>query len=509
MLSTFDVAVIGYGASGAVLADLLLSSGLSVVIFDRWPNVLEIPRAAHIDDETMRTFQMLSIPEAMPDSVIPTADYAIYDALDRRIGGYPGLESEPTDQGWLSDYYFVQPAIEHYLRKRATENGAMQKLGCQVVDLEEHQDKVLVSYIRSGASEKSATEQVLARYVVGCDGSNSFVCKHLDIGVDQLADSQRWMIVDIRVNEGVPVDINREAWTKVTQKETLTYVPMPQHMHRFEFALTEDMKEEDVKTPAAVADFVSKWFAPGDYEVLRAHVYHFHSRVAQRWRVGRVFLAGDSAHTMPPFLGQGVCSAIRDSLNLGWKLARVLKGSAPEALLESYESERHPNAYNYVKMAGAVGDRLRWMATATAEELATLERQDFGDAQVVHVRLGLGAGMHEPAARGGGRLSPQPFLADGRRLDDAVGYNFALVGDPALISQLSSEVRSSLEAIGAVLVPDGSQAVVSAISAIGGSVMLIRPDRYLVGVAESVEGIEEMVRGLATRLLVNEVSDLS
>src|SRR5690606_35117834 len=111
------------------------------------------------------------------------------------------------------------------------------------------------------------------------------------------------------------------------------------------FSMKDDQAEEDVKSRESIEDFISKWFKPGDYDVLRADVYHFHSLVAESWRKGRVLIAGDAAHLTPPFLGQGVCAAIRDALNLAWKLARVVKDESPQSLLDTYETERRPHAH--------------------------------------------------------------------------------------------------------------------------------------------------------------------
>ncbi|ATE65494.1 bifunctional 3-(3-hydroxy-phenyl)propionate/3-hydroxycinnamic acid hydroxylase [Rhizorhabdus dicambivorans] len=490
MSQKFDVGVIGYGACGGVLVDLLLRSGLSVIVFDKWPDVLEIPRAAHIDDEIMRTFRDLGIVDDLPGTVIPSSDYSIYNALDQRVTGFAAIDPEPTDQGWLSDYFFVQPEIEHYLRAKARRNGATLKLGCEVVGLEEGRDGVVIDFRDAESGGDAPVEQVTVGYVVGADGANSFARQHIGSAWEQLAPSQRWMIVDIHVHDGVELDLSREAWTKVTAEETITYVPMPKNMQRFEFSMSEDRSDTEVKSDTAIADFVGKWFKPGDYEVLRAHVYHFHSRVAENWRKGRILLAGDAVHLAPPFLGQGVCSAIRDATNLAWKLARVVKGTSPDAILDSYQSERWPHAHMLVRIAGDVGEKLQWMATATEEELAAMKRQDYEHAQA---RPLMGPGLHPPFARAGGRLSPQPRLADGRLLDDHVGYRFALVGDPALIEELSPLTRASLEALDAVILADATDTVRDALTPLGGAAMLVRPDRYLVGVADSASEIDAII----------------
>lgn len=498
MPQQYDVGVIGYGACGAVLVNLLLERGLSVIVFDKEAGVLEIPRAAHFDDETVRTFQAVGAADDLSEGFATSRDYGIYNALDQRVMGFAKINPEPTDQGWLSDYFFFQPAFEHYLRDKALKSGVTEKIHCETVNLKETVDGVEISYKDASGAD---AQQALARYVVGADGARSFVRKYLGGKMEQLAKSQRWMIVDIRIHEGVEIDLSSEAWTKVTPEETITFVPMPGNMQRFEFSMDEGLEESAVKSPESVAAFIAKWFRPGDYDILRADVYHFHSLVATGWRKGRVLLAGDAAHLMPPFLGQGVCSAIRDALNLAWKLARVIKGESTEELLDTYESERRPHVYTYVKIAGGVGDRLQWMAKATPEELASMDREDYKHMQV---RPLLGPGLHSATAKAGGALAPQPRLADGTLLDYKLGYNFGLVGDPELISNLPDKTVAILKALGTVFVPDDSDTVRDALARIGGAVMLIRPDRYLVGLAGSVTEIEDMAADLTVSMNCTE-----
>jgi 3-(3-hydroxy-phenyl)propionate hydroxylase len=498
MPERYDVGVVGYGACSAVLVNLLLDLGLRVIVFDKEPGVLEIPRAAHFDDETLRTFQTLGAADDLSSSFTTSKDYGIYNALEQRVWGFTQIDPKPTDQGWLSDYWFFQPDFEHYLRRKALRNGVTAKLHSEVVDLKDVQDGVLITY-KDAEPNREHLHQVSARYVVGADGAKSFVRKHAGFEIEQLATSQRWMIVDIRVHEGVAFTLSRDCWTRVTADETITFVPLPKNMLRFEFSMSQDLAESEVKSTRSIEAFIGKWFKPHEYDVLRADVYHFHSLVATKWRQRRVLIAGDAAHLMPPFLGQGVCTAIRDALNLAWKLARVIKGHSSDALLDTYESERRPHAYTLVRIAGEVGDNIQWMAKATAEELAAMPRQDYAQA-----RPPLGPGVHAGPAKAGGRLSPQPRLADGTLLDYRVGYNFALVGDPALMSSLSSQAAAALQAVGTVIVPDDGETVREALALVGGAVMLVRPDRYLVGVTNTISEIEAMAAELAQSLCCAE-----
>jgi len=494
MSEQYDVGVVGYGACAAVLVNLLLERGLRVIVFERDAGVIEIPRAAHFDDETVRVFQALGAADDLSESFTTSKDYGIYNALGERVWGFRQIDPKPTDQGWLSDYWFYQPYLEHYLRRKALDYGATAKLHCEVVSLEERQDGVLVAYKDLERADDEGPQLVRVRYLVGADGARSFVRKQLGLEMESLAPRQRWMIVDIRVHDGVADNLSTDCWTKVTPEETITFVPLPNNIMRFEFSMKEELAESAVKSTESIVEFIGRWFKPGDYDVLRADVYHFHSLVANDWRKGRSLIAGDAAHLMPPFLGQGVCSAIRDAMNLAWKLARVVKGTSSDVLLDTYQAERRPHAYALVKIAGEVGENIRWMANAAPEELAAMGRQDY-----VAARPPLGPGVHAARSKGG-ILAPQPRLADGSLLDYRVGYNFALVGDPALISSLSAKAVASLAALGTAIVPDASDTVRATLARLGAAVMLVRPDRYLFGVADSASDVDALITDLTGML---------
>ncbi|NED65035.1 FAD-binding monooxygenase, partial [Streptomyces sp. SID10244] len=120
--------------------------------------------------------------------------------------------------------------------------------------------------------------------------------------------------------------------------------PTPLGHHRWEFPVRDGEDENHLVTHQAIWSILhSQGITEDNVEILRAVVYSHHVRVADRWRVGRVFLAGDAAHAMPPWIGQGMASGVRDAANLCWKLAAVIDGSLPESALDSYQLEREPH----------------------------------------------------------------------------------------------------------------------------------------------------------------------
>src|SRR5262249_22181501 len=160
--------------------------------------------------------------------------------------------------------------------------------------------------------------------------------------------------------------------------------------------------------------------------------YRFHALVAERWRAGRVFLAGDACHQTPPFMGQGMCAGIRDAANLAWKLALVLRGGANDALLDSYEQERKPHVKALVGFAKKAGEVIGELDREKARARDALLRGQLerGEAETIRQRYipDLAAGVLDPASgQTAGTLFVQPRVgADGVLLDDLIAPRFLL-----------------------------------------------------------------------------------
>ena len=234
-------------------------------------------------------------------------------------------------------------------------------------------------------------------------------------------------------------------------------------------------------------DLVSRWVRPEDVELERAVVYTFHSLLADRWRDRRVLLAGDAVHLQPPFQGQGLCSGIRDAGNLWWKLGLVLDGDADEALLDTYQSEREPHAKAWIVEATAVGAIVQTTDPEVARERdARLLAGDRGALRPIAPRIG--PGLQPEAPPPAGTLSVQPRLPDGTLLDDAAGDRFVVAAEPELLDGLDAGAAYVLADPAPLLEAHGGRAVV------------VRPDRYLLGVAETRDELAALLERLPERL---------
>ena len=245
--------------------------------------------------------------------------------------------------------------------------------------------------------------------------------------------------------------------------------------------------------PATVWSFLSRWITPDDADIERNAVYTFHSALAGRWRRGRLMIAGDAAHQTPPFLGQGLCAGIRDAANLAWKLAAWLRG-APDDLLDTYQSERHPHARSYVETAVRLGGLIN--TSGTEQALKDGLRQPDGSVRMESLLrpLGRGLGCKDDPHRGW--LSAQPGLDDGRLMDAATGYDWVLVHDASVVAEGLGfrTIASESNAETARMLNDLSAAAV-----------LIRPDRYIFGTARDADGTQSLVAA-ATRAIGSPAS---
>ncbi|MFO1322409.1 MAG: FAD-dependent monooxygenase, partial [Burkholderiales bacterium] len=320
----------------------------------------------------------------------------------------------------------------------------------------------------------------------------------------------------------------------------------PDGHHRFEFMLMPGQTREYMESPATVREYLARHVDVDKFDVLRHLVYTFNALIAERWRVGRIFLAGDAAHMTPQFIGQGMNAGVRDAWNLSWKLDAVLDGRGGEALLESYQAERLPHVRDmiqtavrmkdFVSMANPVRALLRNMITRVATRLPVVGPflRDGRFVPLPYYNEDCYFGLPRAKRRAApGRLAPQPTVrdVDGQRhlLDELLGHGYAVIGlgvDPR--GGLASDDIETWHRLGARFValyplggrpqgrvdrtsPDGVVEVEDVHGTLidwfrsrghgPGSVAVLRPDRFVYGVVPAAEV------STLTRALVRALSD--
>ena len=488
-----DVVVIGCGTTGLALGRLLELEGLRVAIVDRGRMPMARPRATHVDDETMRAFQTLGLQHLEKDfSLVGT--YRHYDSEWRTVMEFDwnrGL----TEQGWQSDYMFHQPDFEAVLRGYAYNYAkAGTYFGWEVTSLEDADESVLVNVREISTAQD---RRIRASFVVGCDGANSGVREFMGCTQIDHKATHRSLIIDIIPFVAKDDLTGRDAFIQGAIRNPLTFAPIAAPRLRVELMLRPDDDSAAFERTEKAYEVLSPWFSPDEYRMLRCDVYEWRSVTATPWRAGRVLLAGDSAHTMPPHLGQGMCSGIRDATNLAWRLGRVVRGDSPIDLLDTYETERRPHVSMYTTLAAEWANKIE--ALVASQEAPPVVR---GEA----LRPRLGPGVRDDTNELAGTLSAQPRTASGELLDDVVGYRFAVVGDPAVLSGTSDRTKALLESLGVHVLEEFSGEVRDWVTGLGAAAVIIRPDRYLFGAAGDSDELDALVAALETTLLPSAIS---
>ena len=520
----FDVVIVGYGPVGQVAANLLGQRGYGVAVFEVATSIYNLPRAAHFDAEIMRVFQSVGLAEAVLPACAELRGMHFLNAAGEKLFGFDAPEG-PGAHGWPAGYMFYQPDLERALQAGVQRFPNVEVYrGHEVLEIQQGQGAVAVSARNLETGEE---KRVSADYVWGCDGARSITRKTLGIDLEDLCFDQPWLVVDTMLKRDV--DLPEVCHQICDPARPVTYVPSAGRHRRWEFMLLPEEDPAEMERPETVWRLLAPWVTPDDTDVMRAVVYSFHAIIASEYRKGRVFLLGDAAHQMPPFLGQGMCSGIRDAHNLVWKLDVVRAGTADEAVFDSYCEERARHVREIIKRAVNAGRIIQTTDRSVAEARDDRFLNAAGREVVigepmggVDVRMpGLVAGIIDPEGScAAGQMFPQPFVTAGggvsRRLDEVLGDGFTVVAGSNSRSVLTAAATAAfgpvkprlvevLPALGCEM-PDSDRVIVGNpegrlqawLDDNGAAV--VRPDRYVYGTAKSAAELETLGASLGSAL---------
>jgi 3-(3-hydroxy-phenyl)propionate hydroxylase len=528
----FDVVISGYGPTGQAAASLLSRLGHSVCVFERWSGLYGLPRLCTLDGEAARIIQAAGDPDvafrnsnANKRYELVNEDGDVLIVLDWDLDHVCGFPYRIA---------MYQPDIEDALDARARELGAEINQGWQVTSVIESDDGVEVTARPTVPNPETKDldltdaepRTVRARYVLGADGARSAIRESLGIEREDFGYRNAWLSLDaVRKRTPLPTlfgseDLRGAFVVCAPEGRTRAVIPIGSDRLRFEFVVdpTEDHKED--LDPEVGYRYLEEAYGltKDDVELYRSVIYPFEGQLAKSWRKGRVFIGGDAAHLMTPFLGQGACSALRDAVNLSWKLDLVLRGISDDSLLDTYEQERSP----HVRVHVVVSNELGKMAMEPDPEMAAKRDEMFlsGNAPppppdpfvetgILHLE---GAERAVPPI---GDIGPQAVVSyEGKegRFDDVFGWGFQLIGldfDPgAELDDENAEFFGSVHGISAGVGTEAGDGV--AIDVTGNYrsyfeehdavALLVRPDFVIFGLARSAGQVNSLVTDLRGQL---------
>jgi 3-(3-hydroxy-phenyl)propionate hydroxylase len=525
---TADVVISGYGPTGQAAAALLARQGHSIVVFEKHDALYGMPRAATIDGECARIVQAAGD----VDRAFRVSSWLRkYELVDEKFDeivtfDYSGLHM----CGFPGRTSFYQPDVEDVLDTAAREHGAEVNFGWEVTDLDVDDGGVTVRArprIGSAVAAPDSERVLRARYVIGADGANSAVRSLSSIEREDFGYRDAFLGVDAQRIGEMPERLSRGVAIGVCDPGRHTaFIPIGSNRFRFEFIVNPDESHEHLLSDEVAYELLREtWgLGPDQVRVYRHVIYPFEGKVAKTWRAGRILLAGDAAHLMPPFMGQGACSGLRDSINLAWKLHMVLAGLSDESLLDTYEMERGPHALHYVKGSIEVG----LVACERDPERAKQRNEAYRNGTMpppppdATLTAGiLHRGPDGKLAKHAGELIEQGIVRVGNRtgrFDDIIGWGFHLIGyelDP--LDHLDDEGRHFLEEIGCVAVRITTDPDIGAVLDLDRTyeaffkdrnqikAVLARPDFYIFGAVWNAADLQGMVDDLRRQLVGQQV----
>jgi 3-(3-hydroxy-phenyl)propionate hydroxylase/flavoprotein hydroxylase len=517
--TTVDVAIAGYGPVGQTLAILLGQMGYSVAVFERWPALYPLPRAVFYDHEIRRIFLSMGLGEELAKISQPSARYQWFNA-DWKVLVEIDWSAESISDGPFG-YLFNQPSLEAALDRKAKSIGNVHIYqGWEATGLKQDAngcDMVLNRVIRQDGKFSLGDEQqsVRARYVIGADGANSFVRQSLGIEWQDLGFQEDWLVVDLQPKPGVKLDVpDIGQWCNPERPTTM--VPGGPGYRRWEFMRLPHETIEDLQNTDKVWSLLSRWVTTDTADLVRHAVYQFRSRIASNWHSGRVMLAGDAAHVMPPFMGQGMCSGIRDAWNLSWRLDLLLRGLADNALLDSYTLERKPQIRAVIEASMAMGK-----VVCVSDPVQAAERDAAylsGNVAPLPPFPGLTDGLLQEGSKLRGILGVHGSIEiDGQvgRYDDVVGRGFHLLirGDDDPMDQLDPQLQTfineyDLKVVRLASVADSSKGIYRDVSGkylrfmaeAGLKAVVVRPDYYCYGGVAELSALPKLLGSLRQQL---------
>lgn len=355
---TYDVLIVGAGPAGALSANLLGKAGIRVLLVDKEHEIVEIPRAVGLCNEGSRILNSAGLMKNFEKNLMEVQEVQF---RSEEMTPFFGVDCSEKVNGYNIIRTLYQPDLERCMREGLSRYDNVDFWNAtECLQIEDRGNSVQCRLVTNGDQYRNVT----CRYVMGCDGGRSNIRKMMGVEFSGQTYAQDWFIIDVKndpdvhtFNENIPGRTNDRGiiYFMCDPDRPGVTLPTPNGTRRWEFVVKKGESHESISSDQSIKKLLAPWGDAGEMNVVRKAIYTFHSRIAKKFRVGNVFLLGDAAHLTPPFAGQGLMAGLRDSYNLSWKIASVLRGELNDEFLDTYHDERHPQAVIIVNVAKALG----------------------------------------------------------------------------------------------------------------------------------------------------------
>ena len=466
-MKKYDVVIIGLGPTGGTLANLLALNGFSILILEREKSLYSLPRAVHFDDEIMRVFQTIGITKKFLKYTIINKGTKFVNPEGKILLDWPRPRTI-TENGWYPSYRFHQPDLERNLRMRLRKFKKVSiRQNSEVCKIKSSKEEVNLVF---KDTKNQKIYNISSKYVVGCDGARSITRSQIGTQLDNLGFTQKWVVVDLILKKRKD-ELPDRTIQYSNPKRPATYCRNVGMRRRWEFAIHDHENQEEILSDNYIWNFLKPWLSKKEALIERKTIYTFQSAIARKWRKGRIFIAGDAAHLMPPFMGQGMCAGIRDASNLAWKINLSIRNKHSEDFLNTYQTERFSNVKEYIKTTMRMGEFVNAIGSDKITE--NISSQPDGTRKMQSIKPKLGFGLGNKRDKNRGKIFPQLKMKNGKTLDD----KFSTAPLVLLTSQLKNQ-KSNIKL--PIITEKEVVGLSGVLKSFDAKAIIVRPDRFIL-----------------------------
>jgi 3-(3-hydroxy-phenyl)propionate hydroxylase len=484
------VAICGYGPVGSLCSLLMAAYGYTVLLIDKNIGTSPTARAINTDGEQLRIFDKFGLAEKIVENSNQIEKIHFSKKSLEPIQSITQTLGD-SSMGWPNQVLFYQPELEGFVREvvESKENIDVMEL-CELTDFNDKGNEVEII-----CKNENQEIKFLSKFLIGCDGASSFVRKKLNIDLDDFGYNQKWLVCDAHLTQNIY--LKNELIQVCDPKRPCTFLHGRRGHLRFEFRVMPEDNLKELKDEAFIWNLLSPWINKKNAILERADIYNFHACIANRWNINNVLIAGDSAHQMPPFMGAGMGTGIRDVTNLSWKIHLILQKKANKKILETYQKERYPHAKWTIGQTITIGELIEGFCAAEQGKEFIPEKKGY-DVRFPHIPSGIFKNSKDGVT---GYPIPQPKLFINNnyiKLDKLINSNFVIMSKSDLkkVSKKANQIIEKLEIkfIRIKDIDDPDKLLEKLFDLY--KYVLVRPDLYVYG-GSNENDLSEMIESIA------------